>query len=395
MKRNSFSLSGTLTARRTIIARRTLTARRTFIALLLAGTIGMATLSCGLFDSSSPLPEPGQELELTAVVLFATGSVTADGQPIRSGSILKSGQLLKTGPRSFCDLQVRQTDSGAMIRVKENSEFELSGRKFEDRKDIVAELKKGDGMFDLNKISAEENFQSASPTAVAAVRGTKYSMSVRGDKTSIEVFDGSVATRPRMQALEDLPPEVRERSRVVNETLKGLEEKEVVLESGNRIEVQAVKVDPELEKAIQEAAAVEGEDPQSAEKAAQKLDEALEERKPALQKQVQEVAPAKPAQISDPEMKQKLEEYNELIRIEKEKIQGENVSEAVNERNAKNQQKLMQRIEKVFNKPSETLVLMNGGRVSGVVIQIGSTYYVYTVNGQVAYPESQVAGIEF
>ena len=49
----------------------------------------------------------------------------------------------------------------------------------------------------------------------------------------------------------------------------------------------------------------------------------------------------------------------------------------------------------MFNKPSETLVLMNGARVSGVVIQIGATYYVYTVNGQVAYPESQVSGIEF
>ena len=231
---------------------------------------------------------------------------------------------------------------------------------------------------------------------MASVRGTKYEVSVKGDSTSIEVLEGKVSSRPRVPALEDLPPDVQERSRVVHETVENLKKKEVILEPGKKVEIQAVKVSPEVEEAARKAMEAEtASDPAKAEEAAKALDESVAQKEEGLKKAVQEAPAAQPEEIPEPEMKQKLDEYNELIRIESEKIQGDDVSSAVSERNNRNQAKLIQRIEKVFNKPSETLVLMNGARISGVVIQIGSTYYVHTVNGQVAYPESQVSGIEF
>ncbi|MCB1169453.1 MAG: FecR domain-containing protein [Leptospiraceae bacterium] len=309
---------------------------------------------------------------------------------------MNSNQIVRTGSNSFADLQVRGSESGAMIRIKQNSEFSLSGRKFEKKKEIIAELKKGNAMFDLNKLPVDEDFHATSPTVVAAVRGTKYALQVQGDSTRVEVFDGSVAARPRIQALEDLPPEVRERSKVVNDALEELKKKEQVLEAGKATDVEAVELSPEVKKAVDEAEAASGlEDPARAEEVARKLDTALEGNKGAIDEGIQKYSAPPAENIADPELKEKLEEYNELIRLEKEKLKDESVKEAVQQRNAQNSGQLMRRIEKVFNKPSETLVLNNGGRVSGVVIQIGSVYYVYTVNGQLAYPESQVSGIEF
>ncbi|MBR30228.1 MAG: hypothetical protein CMN77_02865 [Spirochaetaceae bacterium] len=365
------------------------------LAALIAASF-FCTTGCGLFDSAASLPEPGKDLEVSAVVLLATGQVTADGNPLKAGTIIKAGQLLKTGANSFCDLQVRGGDGAAMIRLRANTELVLTGRQFKDKKKILAELRKGNGMFDLDKITSSENFETASPTAVASVRGTKYEVSVKGDSTSIEVLEGKVSSRPRVPALEDLPPDVQERSRVVHETVENLKKKEVILEPGKKVEIQAVKVSPEVEEAARKAMEAEtASDPAKAEEAAKALDESVAQKEEGLKKAVQEAPAAQPEEIPEPEMKQKLDEYNELIRIESEKIQGDDVSSAVSERNNRNQAKLIQRIEKVFNKPSETLVLMNGARISGVVIQIGSTYYVHTVNGQVAYPESQVSGIEF
>ena len=367
---------------------------RSFAAILSISAIFLS--GCGLFDSQADLPEPGKELNVSAVVLLATGQVTADGAPIKAGSIIQSGQLIKTGPNSFCDLQVRGGDSSAMIRLKANTELILSGRQFKEEKKILAELKKGNGMFDLDKITSAENFETASPTAVASVRGTKYEVSVKGDSTSIEVLEGKVSSRPRIPALEDLPPEIQERSRVVHESVENLKKKEVILEPGKKVEIQAVKVSPEVEEAARKAMEAEASsDPVNAEEATKALDDSIAQKEDTLKKAVEEAPAAAPEDIPEPEMKQKLDEYNELIRIEKEKIQGDDVSKAVSERNNQNQAKLMQRIEKVFNKPSETLVLISGARISGVVIQVGATYYVYTVNGQVAYPESQVSGIEF
>ena len=361
---------------------------------ILATLLICALPACDLFKSGPELREPGKDVELTAVVLLATGSATADGEALRAGSILKSGQLLKTGANSFCDLQVRGTDSSAMIRLKANSEFVLKGRQFGQKREILAELKKGHGMFDLDKISKSEEFQAISPTAVASVRGTKYELMVKGDSTVIEVAEGQVSSRPRVPALEDLPPEVRERSVVVQESVDQLKSKEVVLGPGKKAEVQAVQVSPEVEEAARKAMEAQAQGPEKAKEAAQALDQSVSED-PSLKQELDKAAPPAAQEIPDPEMQQKLEEYKELIRIEKEKIEGDDVSSAVSDRNRQNQAKLMNRIEKVFNKPSETLVLMNGARVSGVVIQIGATYYVYTVNGQVAYPESQVSGIEF
>ena len=372
-----------------------ITYRNTISGILIALLALVLTSGCGLFDSAAG-PKPGQELPVSAVILFSTGNVSVDGQPASSGTVVSSDQIVRTGSNSFADLQVRSSESGAMIRIKQNSEFSLSGRKFEKKKEIIAELKKGNAMFDLNKLPLDEDFRAASPTVVAAVRGTKYSLQVQGDSTRVEVFDGSVAARPRIKALEDLPPEVRERSKVVNDTLNELQKKEQILEAGKATDVKAVELSPEVKTAVEEAEAASGlEDPARAEEVARKLDTALEEKKAAIDEGIQKYSAPPAESIADPELKEKLEEYNELIRLEQEKLKDETVKEAVQERNAENSGQLMRRIEKVFNKSSETLVLNNGARVSGVVIQIGSVYYVYTVNGQVAYPESQVSGIEF
>ena len=56
---------------------------------------------------------------------------------------------------------------------------------------------------------------------------------------------------------------------------------------------------------------------------------------------------------------------------------------------------LMKRIEQITGKATETLVLKNGTRVEGVIIQEGDTYHVLTTEGKKSFTESQVEGTEF
>ena len=55
----------------------------------------------------------------------------------------------------------------------------------------------------------------------------------------------------------------------------------------------------------------------------------------------------------------------------------------------------MRRIENIMGKSSETLILTNGTRVQGVVIQQGMDYMVLTPEGRVFYSSAQVQGLEF
>lgn len=355
----------------------------------------LITAQCGLFESGDAPVQPKEPVELQAVILLSAGNVTADNKPVKTGTVLNSGQTVKTGPNSLCDLQIRGTKSGAIVRLKANSEFSLTGRKSETKTDIISELKKGKGLFDVAKLPKDENLMIATPTAIAAVRGTRFEVAITGEQTEIELHEGAVAARPRVPGLENLPPDIQERSRVIQETIRDLEEKETVLEPGKKLRITGVTLPDSVRETIEKIPADGADNPEKARQIAEKLDEDLSDHKETINKQINSYQSEAPAGIPEGELKEKLQEYDELIRIENTKLEAENVSEAVNERNKQNNAKLMRRIEKIFNKPSETLILSNGARVSGVVIQIGSVYYVHTVNGRLAYPESSVEGIEF
>jgi hypothetical protein len=89
-----------------------------------------------------------------------------------------------------------------------------------------------------------------------------------------------------------------------------------------------------------------------------------------------------------------LKEFSELIAIEKQKLESETASSAVKERNGKQEEVLIKRIEQITGKSFETLILKSGKKVKGVIFLENNQYYVLTPEGQETYKEEEAEGIE-
>ncbi|HNN81766.1 MAG TPA: hypothetical protein PKL30_22965, partial [Leptospiraceae bacterium] len=90
-----------------------------------------------------------------------------------------------------------------------------------------------------------------------------------------------------------------------------------------------------------------------------------------------------------------LKEYEELIAIEKKKLETyESVNLAVQERNEKYDEILVKRIEEITGKSFETLILKNGKKVRGAIFLEGNQYYVITPDGQKTFKEEEVESVE-
>ncbi len=209
-----------------------------------------------------------QQIDDYASVAFSIGEVKKNGQPVNIGDILSQNDIIETGTMSSCDIKI----GDSMIRIKENS------------KAIMAQLLRKDGMenttlgLDVGKMICKpkkllknESFLVKTPTAVAGVRGTNFSVEADAQKTTrIKVFDGKVAVVKRVEAVEKHIDKIIEAAPAV-------EEKEKVV-----ITAEEVK---KAEKKIEEVMKKEGEaTPQAIEKVVAAAKEEVVVKKEEVQK---------------------------------------------------------------------------------------------------------------
>jgi len=98
---------------------------------------------------------------------------------------------IKTAARSRCEITLT---GGGKIRLGENSELLLTEANIKPmKKDFKATLKKGN-VWVAAKAAFGEKKEIAvrTPTAVAAIRGTKYRASAGEDESSVLVYEGKV-----------------------------------------------------------------------------------------------------------------------------------------------------------------------------------------------------------
>lgn len=354
-------------------------------------------LSCDQ-EEKPDLPPPGQEQEAAAVVLLAVGTVTVDGKAAAPGTIIRSGQTIQTGPNSLCDVQIREAGSRPVFRISANSSFEIQARRYDTLTRFTVRLNQGKGSFDLQKLGPGEDFQVTTPTTVASVRGTQFEVEANGEKESnILVLSGQVQARPRVPELESVPEEVQELSQSINRIVEASRKQAVTLNAGQAAKIKPIAVDPAIaEKArILTANYRPNMSAEELKKTVQSFDEETAEAVAKTETRILEAPPLKSEAVPDEELKTKLQEYEELIRLQTDALNSEDVKSEVHKRNLENQTVLVRRIEKIFNKPSETLVLISGQRIRGVVVEYQEIYYVHTINGQVGFAKSQVDGVEF
>lgn len=127
--------------------------------------------------------------EQKLVVVFYKGKPTitlstGEKKVAEVGMMINEGSTISTED-SVIDLQ---SNYGHLIRVKQFSIYRVTHIK----ESIRSELKFGTMYAKASKLKKEEEFVISTPTAIAGVRGTVFSVSVIGKSSEIKTYEGSV-----------------------------------------------------------------------------------------------------------------------------------------------------------------------------------------------------------
>ncbi len=358
---------------------------------------------------------PGQidEVDVRGVVLFKVGDVKLNDKQIEVGDLVSGDFEIKVGPQSLCDLQIKQPELAVTMRIKANTVVVLSAQARGASTVIRPSVRIGRLMLRTGKLGPGQEIEVSSRTAMASVRGTDFEMNVTKQGGGVTVVSGKVAVRPRIPALENFPADVVEKSPALRKVVAALQKQEVVLDKGGFLPTDTkytdriMKAVPGLKKLLDSPAlkAVAGKskvDPAAAQAAAQALESGLKEADlagkiaAATEKDAKD-NPPKPVIIKDEELRKKLQEYNELISMEQEKLRNaEDPKAAVEEFNKKRRPALLKQIARIMDKDQITVVLKNGTKVSGVLVPAkDGEYLVLTPEGTKRFPRSQVSHVEY
>ena len=101
------------------------------------------------------------------------------------------GNVIRTQARSRCEITLT---GGGKVRISENSELELNEAEVKPMvKSFNANLKKGNVWVSAKAAFGEKkSINLRTPTAVAAIRGTKYRAKAGEDESSVLVYEGKV-----------------------------------------------------------------------------------------------------------------------------------------------------------------------------------------------------------
>lgn len=213
-----------------------------FISIFMSGLI----LSCAT----------EQEYDYASVNFFI-GEVAINGKTINIGDTIKENDTLVTGQQSSCDVKIGKS----IIRIKEKSSLTFTKLLFLNGKETTdLSLEIGRMLCKPKKLLKGENFSVRTPTAVAAVRGTQFTVEADRLKTTrIKVFDGKVKVVKRVKALdanidkvlENVAPLAEKEQVVVTQKQATLAEKQVAKLVGKKVTpAELAKAITKIEKEV-------------------------------------------------------------------------------------------------------------------------------------------------
>jgi hypothetical protein len=125
-----------------------------------------------------------------------------DPSPLEEGKLVRAGDLLQTGPASSVELRWVRWAGGMRIKIGPNTLFKIT-RSIVNRSthDTQSRLRVDMGRIWVRlreRLTGKSKFEVETPTVVAAVRGTVFSVAVGEDGAShVEVLEGEVAVAGR------------------------------------------------------------------------------------------------------------------------------------------------------------------------------------------------------
>jgi len=122
--------------------------------------------------------------------------------PLAVGELVRAGDVVRTGPGSTVELRWVGWAGGMRIRIDQNTRFRVTRSIInKSTSEEEARLRVDFGKIWLRlrqALTGKSKFEVETPTVVAAVRGTVFSVAVAEDGTSdIEVLEGEVAVTGR------------------------------------------------------------------------------------------------------------------------------------------------------------------------------------------------------
>jgi hypothetical protein len=185
--------------------------------------------------------EPGREY---VTVAFFVGEVKKNGRIISIGEQVAKNDRITTGSRSSCDIKI----GPSMVRIKEKSKLSFAELLTKNNLEkTTLELNVGKILCKPKKLLKGEKFVVQTPTAVAGVRGTQFTVEADTRQTTrIKVFDGKVRVAKRVQALDskvaqvlDVGSAIKERESVIitkQQAVQAGENVKALMASGKKID---------------------------------------------------------------------------------------------------------------------------------------------------------------
>jgi len=175
-----------------------------------------------------------EEKKEYAVITFLMGNVKLNATSVEIGTIIKEKDKLNIGKDSFCDVKI----GGSIIRIKEKSEVVISSLlKQNNLEKTKLGLSIGKMLCKPKKLLKSESFIVKTPTAVAAVRGTRFSIEADKKKTTrIKVYNGKLKVAKRIKQFEANDAKVLALAPVLNESKKIVITRKEVVKSEKIVE---------------------------------------------------------------------------------------------------------------------------------------------------------------
>jgi hypothetical protein len=187
-------------------------------------------------------------LDSVMVVTFVQGDArvvhTASGaeEPATIGMVVKEADQIKTTSGTV-DLQSK---TGSAVRVREFTSITIAKLAGKNGSTTRVDMNHGSILASVKKASADEDFSVVTPTAVAGVRGTTFSVDVQdGQRPHVKVAEGKVAMAPRISALEGFSQEQISTSEQLQKLATIQSAGEVVLEDNKE-----GSIDPKIENRV-------------------------------------------------------------------------------------------------------------------------------------------------
>jgi hypothetical protein len=136
----------------------------------------------------------------TAMITFLMGEVVKNNAEAIIGDLVRENDVIKTAADSFCDIKLGES----AVRIKAGSNVTISSMLINsDRESITLLLESGMILCKPRKMKNADYFFVKTPTAVAAVTGTQFTVEADSMHTTrIKVFKGEVKVIIRVRQFD-------------------------------------------------------------------------------------------------------------------------------------------------------------------------------------------------